>query len=126
MYLILSKCRGPFQIFASTFLSTMDALGKNFTLPSFEEFCEQLTREEVKLSTLESPTSSKALVAMNSKGKGKSEAKSKPNSIPPQSSPNDSKSKEPSKKKNKFNIPCTYCKKSGHVGRRRPNNGAGT
>ena len=36
--LILSKLHGNFQIFASTFHSTMDALGTRFTMPSFEVF----------------------------------------------------------------------------------------
>jgi len=84
-------------------------------LLSFEEFCEQLNREEVKLSSLESTTSSsKTLVASNCKGKGKSKTKSKPASTPIQSSSNDSKSKDPSKKKEKSNATCTYRKNNGH------------
>ena len=115
VYLILSKLRGPFQIFASTFLSTMDALGTNFTLPSLEEFCERLTREEIKLSTLESSTSSsKALVASTPKGKGKSKAQSKPTPTSPKPTQNEPKSKAPSTKKEKSNTTCTYCKKEGH------------
>ena len=115
VYLILSKLRGPFQIFASTFLSTMDALGTNFALPSLEEFCERLTREEIKLSTLESSTSSsKALVASTLKGKGKSIAQSKPTPTSPKPTQNEPKSKVPSTKKEKSNTTCTYCKKEGH------------
>jgi len=40
IYLILSKLRGNFQIFSSTFHSTMDALGPRFNMPKFEVFCD--------------------------------------------------------------------------------------
>lgn len=43
IYLILSKLHGNFQVFASTFHSTMDALGTRFTMPSFDIFCDCLT-----------------------------------------------------------------------------------
>jgi len=46
IYLILSKLKGPFHVFASTFLSTKDAMSDKFTIPMLEEFCENLTREE--------------------------------------------------------------------------------
>ena len=38
IYLILSKLRGNFQIFSSTFYSTKDSLGNRFTMPNFEFF----------------------------------------------------------------------------------------
>ena len=50
IFLILSKLWGNFHIFSSTFHSTMDALGTNFIMPTFEEFCDRLTREKAKLS----------------------------------------------------------------------------
>jgi len=43
MYLILSKIQGQFQMVSSTFLSTMDVLDVNFTMPSLEEFYEAIT-----------------------------------------------------------------------------------
>jgi len=56
-YLILSKLKGPFHVFTSTFLSTKDAMGDKFTMPKLEEFCEHLTREETKISTLDASSS---------------------------------------------------------------------
>ena len=45
IYLILPKLKGPFHVFAFTFLSTKDVIGDKFTMPKLEEFCEHLTRE---------------------------------------------------------------------------------
>ena len=49
IFLILSKLRGQYQIFSSTFYSTMDALGDRFRMPTFETFCDRLTREQAKI-----------------------------------------------------------------------------
>lgn len=49
IFLILSKLRGQYQIFSSTFYSTMDALGNRHQMPSFETFCDRLTREQAKI-----------------------------------------------------------------------------
>ena len=54
IYLILSKIRGNFYIFSSTFHSTMDALGPRFTMPTFEVFCDHVTRDKTKLTQLDS------------------------------------------------------------------------
>ena len=43
IYLILFKLHGNFQIFASTFYSTKDALGNRFKIPYFEIYCDHLT-----------------------------------------------------------------------------------
>lgn len=43
--MIISKLKGSYQVFSSTFYSTMDALGDNFKMPPFELFCERLIRE---------------------------------------------------------------------------------
>ena len=59
IYLILSKLQRNFQIFSSTFHSTMDALGPRFTMPTFKVFFDCLTREEAKLTQLDSLTRSK-------------------------------------------------------------------
>ena len=68
IFLILSKLRGPYQIFTSTFYSTMDALGTRHVMPSFETFCDRLTREQSKLSQMDSLTGSQsqALLAKSS------------------------------------------------------------
>lgn len=50
IHLILSKLRGPFQFFASTFYSTMDDLGAHFTMPTFDVFCEHLSHDQCHLS----------------------------------------------------------------------------
>lgn len=56
IYVILPKIHGNFQIFSSTFHSTIDALGPQFTKPSFEVFCDCLTREKANLFLLDSLT----------------------------------------------------------------------
>lgn len=70
IYLILSKLRGNFQIYASTFYSTKDALGNIFTMSSFDVFFDHLNQEQDKLSHLDSLTGSQtyALVARPSLG----------------------------------------------------------
>lgn len=45
IFLTLSKLQGQYQIFSSTFYSTMDALGDRHRMSSFEIFCDQLTQE---------------------------------------------------------------------------------
>lgn len=76
IYLILSKLKGPFHVFASTLLSTKDAMGDKFIMRKLEEFCEHLTTEESKISTLEaSSSSSKALTTSKDKGKPKPKPK---------------------------------------------------
>ena len=59
IYLILSKVWGNFQIFSSIFLSTMDALGSRFIMPTFDVFYDHLTRKQAKLSQLDSLTKPK-------------------------------------------------------------------
>ena len=86
--MILFKLRGNFQIFSSTFHSTMDALGARFTMPTFEVFCDHLTRAKAKLTQLDSLTGSKtqALVAQTSTKKLKKKPKHKTYSIGSESS----------------------------------------
>jgi hypothetical protein len=71
--LILSKLKGPYQVFSSAFYSTMDALGSEFNMSSFELFCERLTREQSKITQLDalSVSNNKAHVAHTSKPKHK-------------------------------------------------------
>jgi len=38
IYMILSKLKIPFHVFASTFPSKMDAMGDKYTMPKLEEF----------------------------------------------------------------------------------------
>jgi hypothetical protein len=74
IFLILSKLKGPYHIFSSSFYSTMDALGSDFKVPSFELFCERLTREKSNyLTQLDSlfGSNNKALMAYSSKTKQK-------------------------------------------------------
>lgn len=40
IFLILSKLKGSYQVFSSTFYPTMDALGAYFKMPTFELFYE--------------------------------------------------------------------------------------
>jgi hypothetical protein len=49
IFLILSKLKGPFQVFSSTFYSTMDALGDEFKMPSFELFVSVLPGNNLSL-----------------------------------------------------------------------------
>ena len=109
MYLIPSKFKGLFNVFASTFLSTKDVMGDKFIMAKLEEFCEHLTREETKISTLDSySSSSKTLIA--SKGKGK--PKPKPNTTTPQPPPKALNSKStPEKEKPIY----SYCGKLGSI-----------
>ena len=53
IFLILSKLKGSYQAFSSTFYKTMDTLGDDFKMPTFEKFCEFLTREQSKLQQLD-------------------------------------------------------------------------
>jgi hypothetical protein len=74
IFLILSKLKCPYHIFSSSFYSTMDALGCEFKVTSFDLFCERLTREKFNYITqLDSLFSSnnKALMAYTSKTKKK-------------------------------------------------------
>jgi hypothetical protein len=74
IFLILSKLKGPYHIFSSSFYSTMDALGSEFKVPSFEIFCEHLTREKSNYITqLDSlfGSNNKVLMAYTSKTKKK-------------------------------------------------------
>ncbi|KAH9296967.1 hypothetical protein KI387_028649, partial [Taxus chinensis] len=118
VYLILSELRGPFQILASTFFSSKDALGDTFKMPNLETFCERLTMEESKLSHLESSTSQKALAAYNPKVKGKPNSKTKSTPYPSQNAPkpkeNNSKPKESSQSKNNSSRSCSFCGGSNH------------
>ena len=65
IFLILSKLQGPYQIFTSTFYSTMDELGAQHVIPSFETFYDRLTHEQSKLNQMDSliDTQSEALLA---------------------------------------------------------------
>jgi len=125
IFLILSKLRGPYQIFSSTFYSTMDALGDRFRMPTFETFCERLTREQSKIQQVDASGSSQALVAQNFKGKSKKKDKkkdtSKSDSKPPATPTNPSKGKDSSKSgestskaKKKSSETCSFCGKDGH------------
>jgi hypothetical protein len=84
IFLILSKLKGPYHIFSSAFYSTMDALGSEFKMPSFEILCECLTREQSKLTQLYafSASNNKTLVAHTSKTKHKTRYKQKKDSTP--------------------------------------------
>lgn len=79
IFLILSKVKGHFQVFASTFYASRDALGDKFQMPSFEIFCDCLIREQSKLKQLDvlSSSSNQAFVAHNSKGKAQSSVSTK-------------------------------------------------
>lgn len=72
IFMILSKLKGPYQVFFSSFYSTMDALSDQFNFPSFEVFFEHLIREQSKFQQLDSLSSSQALISHSSKGKGHS------------------------------------------------------
>ena len=78
--MILSKLKGPYHVFSSSFYSTMDALGDQFKLPTFEVFCERLVREKSKLQQLDALSSSQAIAAHTSKGKTKSHPQKKKDS----------------------------------------------
>ncbi|KAH9312997.1 hypothetical protein KI387_028032, partial [Taxus chinensis] len=76
IYMILTKLKGPFSVFTSTFFSTMDALDTQFKMPSFEQFYERLSREQAKLISLDvMPTSNHALVASSPKKDWKNKPK---------------------------------------------------
>ena len=104
----------------------MDALGDQCNLPSFEVFCEHLIREQSKLQQLDALSSSQALVAQSSKGKGQSDPQKKdfdkvrePPSHPQQkskSSPQTSRFEMSSTKtgKKRSNESCSFCGKEGH------------
>jgi hypothetical protein len=79
IFLMLSKLKGPYQGFISTFYSTMDALGDEFEMPYFEIFWENLTREQFKIMQPDALSNSKnqSLLAHSSKGKKKSHYKKK-------------------------------------------------
>lgn len=81
IFLILSKLKGHFQVFASTFYASRDALGDKFQMPSFEIFCDRLIQEQTKLKQLDvlSSSSNQALVAHNSKDKHKARFQPKKN-----------------------------------------------
>lgn len=66
IFLILSKLRGPFALFSSTFYFTMDDLGNAFQIPSFNTFYDHFMREKSKISQLEGFSMSHALVAQAS------------------------------------------------------------
>ena len=126
--MILSKLRGQYQIFSSTFYSTMDSLGDRHRMPIFETFCDRLTREHAKIQQVDATGSfSQALVAQNSKGKSKKKGKAKkdtskfdPNPPPPPPA-NPSKGKDSSKSgestsktKKKSSENCSFYGKDGH------------
>src|SRR5271156_4822970 len=112
----------------------MDSLGARHTMPSFETFCDRLTREQAKIQQMDaSGTSSQALVAQSSQGKPKQKGKPKKDSIGNESSSklaqkndskppaNPSKGKSSSKStestfktKKKSVETCNFCGKDGH------------
>ena len=49
IFFILSKLKDPYHVFCFSFYSTMDALGDDFKIPTFDLFCECLTRKQSKL-----------------------------------------------------------------------------
>ena len=84
IFFILSKLKGPYQVFFSAFYSTMDALGSELKIPSFDILCERLTREQSNLTQLYvfSSSNNKSLVAHTSKTKHKTGYKQKKDSAP--------------------------------------------
>ena len=102
-------------------------------MPTFEAFCDRLTREQLNLTQLDTMTGSKmkALVARTSTRKSKQKPKHNPNSAgsessskpPPKSNArtpsqkgNTSKSGESSSKTKKYiGLPCNFCGKEGHL-----------
>jgi len=44
IFFIMSKLKDPFHIFASTFISIINAMGDKFVMPSLEEFCDCIMR----------------------------------------------------------------------------------
>lgn len=114
----------------------MDGLGTRFNMPTFDVFCERLSREQSHLSQLDqlSGSKNKALVAQSSKEKEKQKQKLKPkknsagsesSSKPPPKSDfkppfppkqgKSSQSGEPSSKtKKKSGDTCSFCGKEGY------------
>ena len=107
----------------------MDALGPRFTMPTFEVFYDHLTREQTKLTQLDSLTELKTqeLVAQTSKEKSKKKPKHKTDSVGSESSSQptpksnaqkstlkgkSSKFGESSSKTKRFTSdPCSFCGK---------------
>lgn len=53
IFIIFPKLLGPFQVFASTFYSTMNALGDAYTFPFFKVFCDRMMWQHANLSQLD-------------------------------------------------------------------------
>ena len=88
IFLILFKLKGPYHVFCFSFYSTMDELGDDFKMPTFELFCERLTRKQSKIQQLAvALSSSETLVAHNLKGKPKAHSQKKKNSTQASESP---------------------------------------
>lgn len=86
----------------------MDGLGDNFVMPSFETFCERLTREQSKLSQHDVTSKSHALIVTPTKGKGKK--KIKPMTRYSETSTTYSKDNKHKKEK----PTCTFCMRIRH------------
>ncbi|KAH9292456.1 hypothetical protein KI387_042361 [Taxus chinensis] len=125
IYTILTKLKGPFSVFTSTFFSTMDALDTQFKMPSFEQFCERLSREQAKLISLDvMPTSNHALVASSPKKNWKNKPKQSYDKPVPShnmvSNPSVDTSKPQNNGKNKRPFqkrvfdPCSFCGGKNH------------
>jgi len=75
---VLSKLRGHFLVFVSTFYSTMDAFSTEYKMPTFTTFYEELSMKQDKLIQMGSLTSNssknQALISnqQNSERQGKS------------------------------------------------------
>jgi hypothetical protein len=108
IFLVLSKLKGQYQIFSSTFYSTMDALGDRHRMPSFEIFCNRLTREQSKITQMDSLSSSQSQALLS---KVTQEQKLKQLSDPSSTSSSSSNKKE---KKKTATPTCSYCGKGSH------------
>lgn len=87
----------------------MDGLGAQFVMPSFESFCERLTREKSELCQND-VTKSHALVATPPQGKGKGKKKNKPKTKSNETPAPSSKEAKDKKERPK----CGFCKKERH------------
>ena len=82
----------------------MDAIGDRHRMPTFETFCDRLTREHAKIQHVDATgSSSQALVAQNYKGKSKKKGSSKNDTSKSDPKPLASPPTNPSKGKDSLN-----------------------